>query len=102
MQQGGYVYLLTNDRNSTLYTGVTANINTRLYEHITKVNPTSFTSKYNLHKLVFIQSFTTIEEAIAFEKYVKGKSRNFKTKLIEYKNPYWKSLNEEVRDWDML
>jgi putative endonuclease len=100
MERGGYVYILTNDRNKVLYTGVTSNINTRLYEHYHKENPNSFTAKNNVHKLVFLQSYETIEEAIAFEKYVKGKSRNFKIKLIQHKNPYWKNLKEVVMDWD--
>jgi len=99
MQRGGYVYILTNRFNRVLYTGVTARLGVRLQEHVEKANPQSFTSKYNVDKLVYYQGFGLIEDAIAFEKYVKGKSRSFKDNLINEFNPNWKSLNEEIYDW---
>ncbi|MDG1517257.1 MAG: GIY-YIG nuclease family protein [Flavobacteriales bacterium] len=100
MVRGGYVYILTNYNNSVLYTGVTSNIKNRLFEHKNNTHPNSFTSKYNVKKLIFIQSFNTINEAIHFEKYVKRKSRKFKINLIDKNNPNWKGLEELVSDWD--
>ena len=59
----------------------------------------SFANKYNLDKLVYHESFLTIEEAISEEKRIKGGSRAKKIKLIENKNPVWKDLWEEVSRW---
>jgi len=100
MERGGYVYILTNYNNSVLYTGVTSNINNRLFEHKNNTHPNSFTSKYNVKKIVFIKAFCTINEAIDFEKYVKRKSRKFKINLIEKSNPIWKGLEELIKYWD--
>ena len=100
MVRGGYVYILTNYNNNVLYTGVTSNINNRLFEHKNNTHPNSFTSKYNVKKLIFIKAFVTINEAIDFEKYVKRKSRKFKINLIGKSNPVWKGLEELVKNWD--
>jgi len=51
-----------------------------------------FTQKYNLTKLVFVQEFTDINEAIATEKTIKGKSRKYKVDLIRRLNPSWRDL----------
>ena len=100
MERGGYVYILTNYNNSVLYTGVTSNINNRLFEHKNNRDPNSFTSKYNVKKLIFVKTFRSINEAIDFEKYVKRKSRKFKINLIDKSNPVWKGLEELVKNWD--
>ncbi|MFP5471729.1 MAG: GIY-YIG nuclease family protein [Bacteroidia bacterium] len=65
MIRGGAVYILTNIINKVLYTGVTSNLKKRVYEHKEKVFTKSFTSKYNVNKLVYFESFGNIEEAIA-------------------------------------
>ena len=93
-----YVYILTNWNHRILYTGVTNNIERRLYEHRHGVND-GFTKKYNAHKLVFYTSFSNIDDAIAFEKKVKGWRRSKKNALIEEENPYWKDLAEGWPDW---
>jgi len=95
----GCVYILTNNHNTTLYTGVTSNLRVRLWEHKCKYYPKSFTARYNLNKLVYYEFYDAIEEAIAMEKYVKGKSRAYKEGLIEKKNPEWKDLGFEVEEW---
>ncbi|MDR6945217.1 GIY-YIG nuclease family protein [Mucilaginibacter pocheonensis] len=64
-QRGGCVYILTNKLNKVLYTGVTADIVSRIWEHKNKIYPNSFTSKYNCDKLVYYLFYTHIEEAIA-------------------------------------
>ena len=68
MERGGAVYILTNINNSVLYTGVTSNLKSRFLEHKEKKHPNSFTSKYNLNKLVYYKGFHNIEDAIAEEK----------------------------------
>ena len=99
MNKGGYVYILTNKFNTTLYTGVTSDLRSRLWEHKTKFYPKSFSAKYNLNKLVYFETYGAIEEAIAIEKYIKGKSRAHKESLIEKSNPAWKDLGKDVEDW---
>ena len=92
MKKGGCTYIMTNKNRTTLYIGVTSDLYIRVDEHKTKKHPNSFTAKYNLDKLVWFTSFTSIEEAISHEKFLKGKSRQFKIDLIEAFNPEWKDL----------
>jgi len=68
-----YIYILTNKAKTVLYTGVTNHLKIRLEQHINSVNPTSFTSKYKVHYLLYFEKFTWIQEAIAKE--IKGWSR---------------------------
>jgi putative endonuclease len=93
-----WVYILTNKYNTTLYVGVTTNLSGRLWEHKTKRYPSSFSARYNLNKLVFFQSFETVIEAISHEKFMKGKSRNWKESLIRSYNPDWRDLTDEISD----
>lgn len=92
-----YVYIMTNNYNKVLYIGVTNNLERRVYEH---QNPskssTTFTAKYNTQKLVYFEHFTDIQEAIAREKQLKGKSRAKKIALIQKENPKWLDL---AADW---
>jgi putative endonuclease len=96
MKKGGTVYIITNVHNEVLYVGVTSDLVQRIQQHRNKEFKTSFSSRYNLNKLVYYESFTTIEEAIAEEKRIKGGSRAKKIKLVEALNPDWKDLWEEV------
>jgi putative endonuclease len=96
MVRGGYVYITTNKYNEVLYTGVTANLRTRIYQHKTKANPSSFTAKYNVHKLVYYGYFDYIEEAIDREKQIKSWRRDKKIALIQSFNPQWKDLFDEL------
>ncbi|MBI5755164.1 GIY-YIG nuclease family protein [Candidatus Peregrinibacteria bacterium] len=88
-----YVYIMTNSRNTVLYTGVTNNLEKRVYEHKNKFIK-GFSSKYNLNKLVFYESGNDAIEAIAREKQIKGGSRIKKIKLIEGMNFEWKDLSD--------
>lgn len=90
----GAVYILTNKNNTTLYVGVTRNIVERIKNHTTRKYPGSFTSKYNLFKLVYFKWFDTIGEAIKEEKRIKGGSRIKKVQMIELMNPKWEDLSE--------
>jgi len=97
--KGGFIYILTNKNNTTLYTGVTSDLTSRLMEHIDKKYPASFSSKYNLNKLVYYEVFQSIEAAIAREKQIKAGSRIKKIRLIESLNPMWNNLGKEVLKW---
>ena len=88
----GYVYILFNKRNGTLYTGVTSYLKRRIYEHKTKVHPGSFTAKYAVDKLGYYEEHDLIKDAIEREKQLKGGSRASKIALIEGMNPEWKDL----------
>lgn len=92
MERGGYVYILTNKINTVLYTGVTSNLRDRIWEHKSKKYKGSFSSKYNLNKLVYYKGFTNLEEAIGREKQIKGGSRKKKISLIDSVNPEWADL----------
>jgi putative endonuclease len=100
MLRGGCVYIMTNKSHSVLYTGVTSDLIQRVQQHMSSHYPNSFTSKYNVYKLVYYHSFNTIEEAIGEEKRIKGGSRKKKVALIESINPGWEDLWEkEVSKW---
>ena len=88
----GYVYILFNKRNGTLYTGVTSLLKRRVYEHKTKLHPDSFTAKYSVNKLGYYEIFERVTDAIAREKQIKGGSRADKLALIESMNPNWEDL----------
>jgi putative endonuclease len=96
MTKGGWVYIMTNKTHSVLYIGVTAQLVTRVYDHKNKTYPKSFTAKYNCDKLVYYSDFSSIEEAIAAEKYLKGKIRQHKINLINELNPGWKDLYDDL------
>ncbi len=82
MKTQGYVYLLTNTHHTVLYTGVTSDLKIRIWQHINKEFPKSFTAKYNCSKLVWYDTYPNIEDAIDREKQIKGGSRKDKEKLI--------------------
>ena len=96
MKRGGSVYILTNRPNGVLYVGVTSELIGRVTEHKMKVDPGSFTARYNLDKLVYFEDFAFIEEAIAREKQLKAGSRAKKIALIEAMNPRWRDLYEDL------
>jgi putative endonuclease len=94
----GFIYIITNTYNTTLYIGVTSNLPKRILEHIEKRFENSFTSRYNLNKLVYYEQFQMIGDAIAREKQLKGGSRSAKVALIQSINPLWKDLFGEIED----
>jgi putative endonuclease len=89
-----YVYIMAN-RSRTLYTGVTNNLQRRVYEHKQKLVE-GFTKKYNITRLVYYESTNDINAAIAREKQIKGWLRSKKVSLIESINPDWGDLS---MDW---
>lgn len=90
-----YVYILTNQGNTVLYTGVTNNLERRLYEHVNGLTP-GFASKYRCDKRVYFEATECVDSAIAREKQIKAGSRAKKLALIGAMNPGWRDLAE---DW---
>ena len=100
MQKGGWVYILTNQHHTVLYTGVTSNLVGRMLDHLNKTYSPSFSSRYNVDKLIYYCLYDTIEVAIAEEKRIKAGNRAAKIRLIELMNADWKDLwVEDVSKW---
>ncbi len=94
MKFGGTVYMMTNQYNTVIYTGVTSDIVQRVWQHKHSFFDNSFTSRYRCFKLVYFNNFVSIEEAIREEKRIKGGNRAAKEKLIHDMNPSWKDLSD--------
>jgi len=95
MEKQYYIYIITNTRNTVLYTGVTSDLKKRVYEHKSKL-VSGFTKKYNIIKLVYYEIFNDIYNAILREKQIKGGSRQKKINLIHKMNPNWQDLYEDL------
>ena len=78
-----------------LYIGVTSNLVRRIYEHKNKLIP-GFSQRYNLHRLVYLEAFSDVRDAIVREKQLKGWLRARKIALINSANPKWSDL---AADW---
>ena len=91
-----YVYFLASNDNKVLYTGVTNNLPRRIYEHKNSLSKTSFTSRYNVHKLVYYECTTDVKAAIEREQQIKGWTRERKNKLINAQNPQWNDLYQSI------
>ncbi|MEI8295000.1 MAG: GIY-YIG nuclease family protein [Alphaproteobacteria bacterium] len=89
------VYIMANQKNGTLYTGVTSDLVRRVYEHKNSIIK-GFTSQHSCKMLVFYELLATMEVAINREKQIKSGSRARKIKLIEANNPEWRDLYEEI------
>ena len=87
-----YVYLLTN-LSGTLYTGVTNDIQRRMYEHKNKLVE-GFTKRYNIDMLVYYEVTSDIGEALTRERQIKAWRRSKRIGLIESANPQWRDLSE--------
>ena len=92
-----YVYILTNQNHTTLYTGVTNDLLRRIEEHKQGIKR-SFSHRYNLGKLVFYETYPDVRSAINREKQIKAGPRRRKINLIEEFNPDWDDLFEIWRD----
>ena len=71
MARGGWVYILNNKPRGVRYVGVTADIVRRVWQHRNGLG-SAFARKYGLDKLVRVETYPTIEEAIAREKQLKN------------------------------
>ncbi len=87
----GYIYILRNIQRTTLYIGVTSNLNQRVWNH-KQGEGSKFTSKYKLTILLYVEEFDSISDAIAREKQLKAWRKDWKWELIKKSNP-------ELIDW---
>jgi putative endonuclease len=85
---GGWVYIVSNRRNGTLYVGVTSDIHRRAHEHREGLVE-GFSKRYGLTRLVWAEPCPTIIEAIRREKALKRLPRADKVRLIHSINPDW-------------
>jgi len=95
-----FTYITTNATKKVLYTGVSNNLPQRITEHyLNRGSQATFAGKYYCFNLIYFKSFQYIEDAIAWEKRIKGWSRKKKEELIKTENPEWKFLNKDVMEW---
>ncbi|MDY0872631.1 GIY-YIG nuclease family protein [Dongia rigui] len=91
----GWVYIVTNHPQGTLYVGVTSDLAKRAWEH-REAGIDGFTARYALKQLVFAELHETIQAAIQREKNIKRWPRNWKIELIEKTNPGWEDLYDRL------
>ena len=91
MAKRGYVYMMMNPGGTVIYTGVTSDLWRRVAEHKEKTIE-GFTKKYNVTKLVWLEEFGSIGDAVAAEKKIKAGSRTKKLELIKALNPEYRDL----------
>ena len=89
------VYILSSEKNETLYIGVTSNLVKRIWQHKNQIVP-GFTERYYVHDLVWYEPHVTMESAIRREKALKGWNRSWKKRLIGKTNPGWKDLYQDL------
>ena len=89
-----FVYILANESNVCLYTGVTNDLTRRLWEHRNKVDKNSYTARYHVNKLVYYEETPSPYAAITREKQIKSWNRKRKNELIESMNPKWDDLSK--------
>jgi putative endonuclease len=93
--KGGWVYIISNRPNGTLYIGVTNDVARRAFEHRTGVG-SEFVKRYSLHRLVHAERHEEILTAIQREKTLKEWPRAWKVRLIERNNPEWRDLYDDL------
>lgn len=89
------VYMMTSDRNGTIYIGVTSDLLSRVWQHKNNV-AVGFTKKYFAHQLIWYEPHENMESAISREKALKKWNRIWKLRLIEQFNPEWQDLHEQL------
>jgi putative endonuclease len=92
---GYYVYILASRKDGAIYVGMTNDLVRRIYEHRTKA-VRSFTSRYNITRLVWFEIYEDPLSAISREKELKKWTRSWKIKLVEARNPEWQDLYEAI------
>ncbi|OGK25823.1 hypothetical protein A3A46_00210 [Candidatus Roizmanbacteria bacterium RIFCSPLOWO2_01_FULL_37_13] len=90
-----FIYIATNKTNTVLYTGITNNLVKRIYQHKNKI-VSSFSSKYNINKLVYYEVFQDVNDTIKREKQIKAGSRKKKLELVKKMNPYFEDLYKTI------
>ena len=95
MMRCAWVYILTNKPHGTLYVGVTTDLPARLRQQRDGLVP-GFTKRYGLTRLVYLERYAFIAQALQREKTVKHWLRQWKINAIEAANPEWRDLTEEI------
>lgn len=95
MEKTYHVYILASARNGTLYVGVTSDLASRVWQHRSGATP-GFTSRYHVYRLVHVEAFSDVNEAILREKRIKKWRRTWKLELIERDNPQWLDLYDRI------
>jgi putative endonuclease len=90
-----FVYLMASRKDGTLYLGVTRDLVRRVYQHKTKATP-GFTSRYDVDRLVWFETYDDPVTAIGREKDIKKWRRAWKVRLIEETNPDWRDLCSDI------
>ena len=90
-----WIYIMTNINNTVLYVGVTSNLDQRIRQHKAK-ELGGFTARYNISKVIYVERYNDIRDAISREKQIKSWSRRKKEELIMRQNPLWRDLFEEI------
>lgn len=90
-----FVYITTNQKNGTLYIGVTSDLVKRVYQHKNALVD-GFTKKHGLKRLVYYEHFLEVQSALQREKNLKHWIRDWKVALIQARNPSWEDLYEEI------
>jgi len=93
--KAGYIYFLMNKTRTTIYVGVTNDLQKRVYEHKNGITG-GFTKQYRVHDLVNYEIFDSINDAIVREKQIKGGSRKRKMDLIASMNPNLNDLYDTI------
>ena len=96
-----WVYVLTHKGRTVLYTGVTNDLQRRLFEHRTGKDPGAFTWQYQCWTLVYFETFKYVKQAIAREKQIKNWKREWKDALVQIEHPHWADLSNgwDYRGW---
>lgn len=97
----GYLYILASRRNGTLYIGCTTELEKRVYEHREGV-VAGFTRQYGVKRLVHIETYDDISDAIVRERRIKEWKRAWKIELIEKENPFWEDLAVSVLGFEPI
>ena len=91
-----FVYLVTNRPRGVFYVGITSDLVKRVWQHRTHQLKRSFTDRYNLERLVWVEQYRDVRIAIRREKLIKRWRREWKIELVEKSNPDWRDLWEEL------
>ncbi|WP_299191928.1 GIY-YIG nuclease family protein [uncultured Erythrobacter sp.] len=94
-KHGGWTYIMADRYRGTIYVGVTSDLSARVSRHRSGKG-SDFCARYELKRLVWAESFASIEEAITFEKRLKRWRRDWKLDLIEKANPDWADLYDHL------
>ena len=97
----GHLYILASRRHGTLYIGVTTDLSKRIYEHREGLVP-GFTRKYGVKRLVYVETYDDVSDAILREKRMKEWRRDWKIRRIEEENPDWRDLAVNLLGFDPL